>query len=75
MGLWSSLGHLDYRRPHVAAGLLATGKVTVILDGMDEIHEQLRPVALRALSQQAHFRLVVLTRSAGDGVRCLAGPA
>jgi hypothetical protein len=47
-----------------AAGLLAAGKVTVILDGMDEIHEQLRPVALRALSQQAHFRLVVLTRSA-----------
>jgi len=31
---------------------------------LDEIHEQLRPVALRALSQQAHFRLVVLTRSA-----------
>jgi len=47
-----------------AAGLLATGRVTVILDGLDEIHEQLRPVALRALSQQAHFRLVVLTRSA-----------
>lgn len=47
-----------------AAGLLAAGKVTVILDGLDEIHEQLRPVALRALSQQAHFRLVVLTRSA-----------
>ena len=47
-----------------AAGLLAAGKVTVILDGLDEIHEQLRPVALRALSQQAHFRLAVLTRSA-----------
>ncbi len=47
-----------------AAGLLAAGKVTVILDGLDEIHEQLRPVALQALSQQAHFRLVVLTRSA-----------
>ena len=47
-----------------AVGLLAAGKVAVILDGLDEIHEQLRPVALRALSQQAHFRLVVLTRSA-----------
>jgi len=47
-----------------AARLLAGGKVAVILDGLDEIHEQLRPVALRALSQQAHFRLVVLTRSA-----------
>ena len=47
-----------------AAGLLTAGKIAVILDGLDEIHEQLRPVALRALSQQAHFRLVVLTRSA-----------
>lgn len=47
-----------------AAGLLAAGKVAVILDGLDEIHEQLRPVALRALSQQAYFRLVVLTLSA-----------
>jgi hypothetical protein len=47
-----------------AAELLAAGKVTVILDGLDEIHEQLRPVALKALSQQAHFRLIVLTRSA-----------
>jgi hypothetical protein len=47
-----------------AVGLLAAGKIAVILDGLDEIHEQLRPVALQALSQQAHFRLVVLTRSA-----------
>ena len=47
-----------------AAGLLAAGKVAVILDGLDEIPEQLRPVALRALSQQATFRVVVLTRSA-----------
>jgi hypothetical protein len=46
-----------------AAGLLADGKVAVILDGLDEIHEQLRPVALRALNQQADFRLVILTRS------------
>jgi hypothetical protein len=47
-----------------AAGLLAAGKVAVILDGLDEIHEDLRPVALQALSQQANFRLVILTRSA-----------
>lgn len=46
-----------------AAGLLADGKIAVILDGLDEIHEQLRPVALRALNQQADFRLVILTRS------------
>jgi len=47
-----------------AAGLLAAGKVALILDGLDEIHEVLRPVALQALSRQANFRLVVLTRSA-----------
>ncbi len=46
-----------------AAGLVAAGKVAVILDGLDEINAQLQPVALRALSQQAHFRLVVLSRS------------
>ena len=47
-----------------AAGLLAAGKVAVILDGLDELAEKLRPVALRALSQQATFRVVLLTRSA-----------
>ena len=47
-----------------AARLVAAGKVAVILDGLDEIPALLRPVALRALSQQATFRLVVLTRSA-----------
>lgn len=47
-----------------ASRLLAAGKLAVILDGLDEIPEALRPVALRALSQQAAFRLVVLTRSA-----------
>jgi hypothetical protein len=47
-----------------AARLLAAGKVAVILDGLDEIPAELRSVALRALSHQATFRLVVLTRSA-----------
>lgn len=47
-----------------AAGLLAAGRLAVILDGLDEIPGQLRAVALRALSQQAGFRLVVLARSA-----------
>ena len=47
-----------------AAGLLAAGKLAVILDGLDEIPEVLRPAALRALNQQAGFRLVLLTRSA-----------
>jgi hypothetical protein len=47
-----------------AAALVGAGKVAVILDGLDEIPEELRPVALRALSHQAVFRIVVLSRSA-----------
>jgi hypothetical protein len=46
-----------------AAALLAEGKVAVILDGLDEIPEELRPQALRAISQQATCRLIILTRS------------
>lgn len=47
-----------------AAALLRTDKITVILDGFDEIVEPLRPLALQALSEQAVFRLVVLSRTA-----------
>ena len=36
-----------------AAALIGAGKVAVILDGLDEIPEELRPAALRALNQQA----------------------
>jgi hypothetical protein len=46
-----------------AAALIAKGKIALILDGLDEIAEELRPVALQALSQQASFRLVLLTRT------------
>ncbi|HEX9540105.1 MAG TPA: hypothetical protein VGA04_18245 [Streptosporangiaceae bacterium] len=46
------------------AQLIRAGRVAVILDGLDEIADELRPVALRALSQQAAFRVVVLARSA-----------
>lgn len=49
--------------PDVAARLIACGHLAVVLDGLDEIPEALRPVALRALDEQATFRLVVLTRS------------
>jgi hypothetical protein len=48
----------------VAATLVAAGRVGLILDGLDEMAEKLRPVALRALSQQAAFRVVVLSRTA-----------
>ena len=47
----------------VAAELLRQQKIAVVLDGLDEISADLRPVALRALSEQATMRLVVLTRS------------
>jgi hypothetical protein len=47
-----------------ATKLVDAGKVAVILDGLDEMAETLRPVALQALSQQATFRLVVLARTA-----------
>jgi hypothetical protein len=57
-----------------AAGLLAAGRIAVILDGLDEIPEELRPVALQALSQQAAFRLVVLTRSAEMAAAAARGP-
>jgi hypothetical protein len=56
-----------------AARLIGGGYIAVILDGLDETAEALRPVALRALDEQSNFRLVVLTRSqemvaaVGDG--------
>jgi hypothetical protein len=47
----------------VAAALVAAGRVALVLDGLDEMAEHLRPVALQALSQQAAFRVVVLSRT------------
>jgi hypothetical protein len=46
-----------------AGGLIDAGKLAVMLDGLDEIAEELRPVALQALNQ-ASFRVVVLSRTA-----------
>jgi hypothetical protein len=46
-----------------AMRLIESGRLAVILEGLDEIPEALRPVALRALNEQVTFRLVVLTRS------------
>jgi hypothetical protein len=46
-----------------AGGLINAGKITVILDGLDEIAGELRPVALQVLNQ-ASFRVVVLSRTA-----------
>jgi hypothetical protein len=47
-----------------AAALINAGKVALILDGLDEMAEELRPIAMQALSYQAAFRLVVLARTA-----------
>jgi hypothetical protein len=46
-----------------AVELVRAGRIAVFLDGLDEIAEDLRPVALQALSQQTVMRLVVLARS------------
>lgn len=62
----------EYGR-NAAASLIAGRCIAVILDGLDEMLEKLRPKALQALDEQATFRLVVLTRSqemvaaVGDG--------
>ena len=47
-----------------ATALIGASKVTAILDGLDEMPVEVRPVAVQALNQQASFRIVVLTRSA-----------
>ncbi|MBV8992263.1 MAG: hypothetical protein JO287_00845, partial [Pseudonocardiales bacterium] len=49
--------------PDAAARLVSGGFLSVILDGFDEMPKNLLPMALRALDEQATFRLVVLTRS------------
>jgi hypothetical protein len=46
-----------------AIALLAAGRISVILDGLDEIPRELRPTVLRALADQATFRLILLTRT------------
>ncbi|MEJ2853021.1 MULTISPECIES: hypothetical protein [unclassified Saccharothrix] len=50
--------------PRRAAELLAAGRVSVVLDGLDEIPANRRAAVLRALGTQATFRLVLLTRTA-----------
>lgn len=59
---YSFLRSPEYGRG-VADALVANGRVALFLDGLDDLPEPLRPVALRALDEQATFRLVLLTRS------------
>jgi hypothetical protein len=57
------LGSPEYG-PAAGAGLVRQARVALLLDGLDELPESLRPVALRALDEQATtLRLVVPTRS------------
>lgn len=51
------------RGRHRAAELLRTGRLAIFLDGLDEIPADARPPALRALSEQASYRLVLLSRT------------
>ncbi|MFI5591163.1 hypothetical protein ACIA5G_39355 [Amycolatopsis sp. NPDC051758] len=46
-----------------ARQLVETGRLALLLDGLDDLPERLRPVALRALDEQADARLVLLCRS------------
>lgn len=62
--LLTKLTEIPLLRKRGADTLLDAGKIAVFLDGLDEIPELLRPTALQALSDQADFRLVLLTRSA-----------
>jgi hypothetical protein len=48
---------------NAVSALLTGGRIAVIIDGLDEIDPKLQPVALRALSQQASCRLVILSRT------------
>jgi hypothetical protein len=54
--------------------MIDDGLIAVVLDGLDEIAEHLRPVALEALSQQVAFRLVLLTRSDEMAAAVAASP-
>lgn len=45
------------------ARLVESGRVALVLDGFDEIADDLRPAAIHALDQHALFRLMVLTRT------------
>jgi hypothetical protein len=53
----------DAHGHHTAARLVHGGRVALILDGFDEIADDLRPAAIGAMDQQATFRLMVLTRT------------
>lgn len=52
------------RGKRYAITLLRAGHIAIFLDGLDEIPAQTQHLALRALSEQVTYRLVLLTRTA-----------
>jgi hypothetical protein len=68
LGAWLARNYAPLRAPEygtdAAMDLIAGNHLAVILDGLDEMPQEQRSVALRALDEQViTFRLVVLTRS------------
>lgn len=73
------LAATEYSRG-TARHLVDTGRLALLLDGLDDLPERLRPAALRALDAQADARLVLLccSRELADAVAVsghLAGAA
>jgi hypothetical protein len=66
LATWLARDYALLRAPEyggdAAIRLVEGGHLAVILDGLDEMPQVLRSAALRALDEQATFRLVVLTR-------------
>jgi len=67
LGAWLARNYALLRAPEYGADaavhLIGGDHLAVILDGFDEMPQEQRSVALRALDEQVTFRLVVLTRS------------
>src|SRR5262249_18327428 len=48
---------------NLAGRLIDSGRIAAILDGLDDLPEGLRPVAIQAMNEQAAFRLILLSRT------------
>ena len=60
VGVYPFLAHRGGRAE--AGALITEGRISLLLDGLDEVQEKKRPVALEALSR-AGMRLVLLSRT------------
>jgi hypothetical protein len=48
--------------PGIIGALMAEGRIALIIDGFDEMTAEMRPIAMRALNQQASCRTILLSR-------------